>query len=304
VKFLFSRLLQTLVVVFIVATITFFLLHILPGSPFDSETALTPDVQAHLESRYHLHDPVLKQYFYYLKTLGVGDLGTSYKYLDQNVTDLMKEAMPVTFELGFLSLLFSFLMGIPLGLVAARFQNTWIDRSAMLFATVGVSIPPFLFAPIVILFFSFWLDLLPPALWESPRYYILPVVTLGIRPAAMIARLVRSGALDVMDSDFVRTARSKGLPESVILFKHVLRNSLVPVLALTGPLIANLLSGSFVVEMLFAIPGMGHYFVDSVIDRDYPLIMSLTLFYVVILSFGNFMMDLLSTWLDPRIKIS
>lgn len=282
----------------------FFLLRILPGGPFDTEVALTPEVKAHLDARFHLDQPLLTQYFSYIKSLGQGDMGSSYHYLDQNVGEIISEALPASLKLGFFSLITSFLLGIPLGLVAARYHNRWGDRIAMLFATVGVSMPIFLLAPVLILIFSFYLDILPPALWEGPRYYILPVFILGVRPAAMIARLMRSSALDVMNSDFVRTARSKGASENRILFKHVLRNCLIPVLGISGTLVAQVLSGSFVVEVLFAVPGLGHYYIESVIDRDYPLVMSISFMYALLLSSSNFLMDVLSNLVDPRVRPS
>ncbi len=303
-KFFISRLIQTVIILLTLLSIMFFTLRLLPGSPFDSETAISSEVRAHLNSRYHLDQPLIDQYFLYLRSLGKGELGVSYHYQDQNVGELITEALPVTLKLGVLSLLISFLWGIPLGLIAARFHNHWQDRVAMLFAVVGESMPTFLLAPILILIFSFYLDILPPALWESPKYYILPVISLGIRPAAMIARLIRSSALDIMSSDFVRTARSKGASENRILFHHVLRNCLIPILGISGTLVAQVLSGSFVVELLFAVPGLGHYLIESVIDRDYPLVMSLSLWYAILLSTSQFIMDVLSGLVDPRVRLS
>jgi len=282
----------------------FFLVRVLPGNPFDTEAAVSPEVRAHLNSRYHLDQPLLTQYLIYLKSLGGGDLGTSYRYQDQNVMDIISEALPVTLKLGLLSLIFSFSLGIPLGLVAAQFHNRWQDRVAMFVAVLGDCMPTFLLAPVLILVFSFYLDILPPALWESPKYYILPVVSLGIKPTAILARLIRSSALDILESDFIRTARAKGASEKRILFHHVLRNCLIPILGVSGTLVAHILSGSFIVELLFAVPGLGHYLIESVIDRDYPLVMSLALWYAVVLSLSQLVMDCLSSFADPRIKPS
>jgi oligopeptide transport system permease protein len=301
-RFFLKRLLQTLACLVLLLSFTFFLLRLLPGGPFDMEVPLSPEVKASLEARYHLDKPIYRQYIEYIKTLASGNLGSSYRFVDQDVQDLIGEALPVTLKLGFFALVISFVLGIPLGLLAARNHNRYGDYIAMFLSTIGVSMPSFLLAPILILIFSFWLDLLPPALWESPKYYILPAFTLGLRPAATIARLVRSAALDVRNSDFVRTVRSKGGSENRILFKHVLKNCLIPIFGISGPLIANILSGGFVVEILFAVPGLGHYFIESVLDRDFPMVISLTVLYGALLMGANLLMDMASILVDRRLE--
>jgi oligopeptide transport system permease protein len=299
-----ARLLQTLITLLVLVTATFWLLHVLPGGPFDTDTALAPEVKAKLEQRYHLDQPILKQYLIYMKSLGSGDFGSSLTYIDENVSDIIAGTLPVTIKLGFFALIFSYAAGIAGGLLAARFHRRWLENAIMFFAVGGVSMPSFLLAPLLILVFSFWLDWFPPALWEGPQYYILPVLTLSFRHAAMIARMVRASALDVIQSDFVRTAEAKGLPQWKVLWKHVLKNSLIPLLGISGTIVASILSGSFIVEVLFAIPGLGRHLVESVFNRDYPLILSLTLLYGVILCLTTLVLDLLSMAVDPRMEIS
>jgi oligopeptide transport system permease protein len=280
---------------FFLLTVTFVLLRLLPGGPFDSASVLPPEVKAHLESHYHLNDPLFIQYFVYLKNLLSGDWGTSLRFLDQDIGEILMASMGPTVTLGILSLLFSFSVGIILGLLSK-------GRMVMNVLTLAMSVPTFLMAPFLILIFSFKLDILPAALWMGPRYFILPVITLSLRPTALIARLVRSSKIEYENSDFVRAARAKGVFENKILFKHVLRNSLIPLLGTVGPMMAHVLSGSFVIEILFAIPGLGHHFVDSVLDRDYTLVMALTLLYGTILSLSNLVVDLVSVFIDPRLQ--
>lgn len=303
-SYVLKRIVETVFVMAIVVTITFILLRFLPGGPFDSEKALTAEVLANINAKYHLTDPLPVQFLTYVKNILNGDLGESYKYIGRSVTDIIGESLPVSLQLGTYALLLSFVIGIPLGVYAAAKHNTWIDTTAMVAAMSGVALPSFLVAPILILIFAFWLDILPPALWDGPIYYILPVVTLGIRPAAIIARLTRSSVLEVIHSDYIRTARAKGLAATRVLFKHVLRNSLIPVLTISGPLVANLLSGSFVIEVIYAIPGIGRHFVQSVTNRDYPLIMGVTLVYALLLIVSNLVVDMLYAVVDPRIKLS
>jgi oligopeptide transport system permease protein len=299
-----KRSFEAFVTVFVIATVTFLLLRTIPGGPFDSDKALPPEIIANINAKYNLDKPLIQQYLIYITDIFRGDLGYSYKYIGRSVSDIISESFPASFKLGFYSLIIAYIMGIPLGLYAAARHNTWWDSFLMFIANSGVALPSFLVAPILIIIFSFWLKWLPPALWDGPLYYIMPVITLGIRPAAVIARLTRSSVLDVIRSDFIRTAKSKGLSEQVVLYKHVLRNSLIPVLTMSGPLIAGLLSGTFVIEIIFAVPGMGKHFVQSVSNRDYPLILGLTLLYSVILVVANLIVDLLYAIVDPRIKLS
>lgn len=298
-----KRILEAIFTVFVIASLVFGLLRLLPGGPFDSEKALPAEVKANIEAKYNLDAPIYVQYFDYFKRLALGDLGESYKYIGRDVSTIIAEAIPASFKLGFYALLISFCIGIPLGLIAALKHNTKWDAGAMIFAISGVALPNFVVAGLAILIFSIWLEILPPALWSSPIHYILPVCVLGVRPIAVIARLTRSSVLDIIKSDFIRTAYAKGLDTKVVLFKHALKNSLIPVITISGPLIVGILSGSFVIELIFAVPGMGKHFILSVTNRDYPLILGLTLMYSVMLILANMIVDLLYVIIDPRVKL-
>lgn len=305
-----KRLIEAGFVIWVIATLTFLLLRFLPGGPFDSEKALPPEIKANIEAKYGLDKPMPEQYINYLGGLLKGDLGESYKYLGRPVSTMIAETLPISFQLGFYSMLLAFVIGIPLGVFAASKHNTLLDNGLMILAISGVALPSFIIGPLFVMVFSFGIPFaifqgtLPPALWESPIYYILPVLTLGLRPAAIIARMTRSSMLDVIQADFVRTARAKGVAAQVVLYKHVLKNSLIPVLTISGPLIAGVLSGSFVVEIVFGVPGMGKHLVQSVTNRDYPLILGLTLVFSAMLVLANLIVDLLYTVVDPRIKLS
>lgn len=319
--FLAKRAGASVLALFIIASLTFAMLRMLPGGPFDEEKALPPAVKVNIEKRYGLDKPLVEQYYIYLRQVVSGDFGYSYKYEGRPVREIIRTALPVSLTLGFYALLLAFAIGIPLGILAASAHGKLTDSVAMFVAISGISLPSFLVAPILIYIFSFgWpLDLLapklhqwmmsqdiflPPALWHSPRHFILPVITLGVRPAAFIARLTRTSVLDVIQSDFVRTARAKGLSETWILYTHVLRNSLVPLLSYSGPLVAGILSGSFVVEIIFAVPGIAKHFVQSVFNRDYPLIMALTMVFSIMLILANFIVDVLYKVVDPRIEVN
>lgn len=303
-----KRLIEAFLVTWVIATLTFLLLRFLPGGPFDAEKALPPDIKANIEAKYGLDQPVMTQYWNYLSNSIKGDFGESYKYIGRPVSTMIKETLPVSFQLGFYSLVLAFVVGIPIGVFAASKHNTWVDSTLMICAISGVALPSFMVGPLLVMVFSFGVlglfqGMLPPALWDSPIHYILPVLTLGLRPAAIIARMTRSSMLDVIQADFVRTAKAKGVAKNIILYKHVLKNSLIPVLTISGPLLAGVLSGSFVIEIIFAIPGMGKHLVQSVTNRDYPLILGLTLVYSVMLILANLVVDLLYTVVDPRIKL-
>ena len=301
--YVIKRIGQSFLVLLVIASLTFFLLRILPGGPFDSEKALPEHIKANIEAKYNLNAPLYEQYFNYIGGLFQGDLGQSYKYIGRTVTEIISETLPVSFQLGVYALVLAFTIGILMGVLAAAKHNTMADRSIMMFAIVAISNPSFLIAAILITIFGFGLDLLPVALWDGPAYYIMPVLVLGFRPVAIIARLTRASVLDVIQSDFIRTAKAKGLDHKVVLFKHVLKNSLIPVLTFAGPLVAATLSGSFIAEHIFNIPGMGKHFIQSVSNRDYPLVMGLTLVFSTLLVFANLLVDLLYTYFDPRIKL-
>lgn len=304
VVYVAKRVVEAIFVVWVIASLTFLLLRILPGGPFDREKVLPPEVKANIEAKYHLNAPLYQQYGSYLFDLLQGDLGESYKYVGRPITEILSESLPNSIQLGFYALMISFILGIPAGVYAASRHNHLSDNLTMIMAISGVALPSFLVAPLLILVFCFYWNLLPPALWDGPAYYILPMVTLGIRPTAVIARLTRSSVLDVIRSDYIRTARAKGLGEMAILYKHVLKNSLIPVLTFSGPLAAGILTGSFVIEMIFAVPGMARHLIQSVTNRDYPLILGTTLVFSLILVAANLIVDLLYAYFDPRIKLA
>ena len=303
--YVLKRLIEAFLVIFIIATMTFGLLRLMPGGPFDEEKVLLPEVKANIEAKYGLDKPLLEQYINYLSGLLKGDLGYSYKFEGRPVLEIISQAIPNTYRLGLFSLLLAFCIGIPAGVIAASQHNTWIDNVTMVTAISGVSLPSFVWAPILILIFSIHLGWVPPtSLWDSPSYYILPILVLGTRPAAGIARLTRASVLDVISSDYIRTAKSKGLDQKVVLFKHVLKNSLIPVLTYSGPLVAGVLSGSFIIEFIFQVPGVGRFLIQSVTNRDYPVILSLTLLFSILLVLSNLIVDLMYSYFDPRIKLS
>lgn len=298
-----KRFVEAILVLWVIITLTFALLRVVPGGPFDQDKALPPEIKANIERKYNLNKPILVQYKDYLVGISKGDLGESYKYLGRSVTEIISESFPASFLLGFYSLLFSFIIGIPLGLFAAARHNQFADNASMIIAICGVSLPNFLVAAILVQWFAMDLKLLPPAGWGEAVYYILPVICLGMRPIAFIARLTRSSVLDVIGSDYIRTAKAKGLSQRKIMYKHVLKNSLIPVLTYSGPLIAAILTGSFVIEIFFAIPGIGKHLVQSVTNRDYPFILALTLLYAGLLVFANLVVDLLYAFFDPRMRL-
>lgn len=303
ISYIIRRLLISLPVLLLLAALTFFLLRVAPGGPFDSERAWPPEIQQNIMQRYELDQPVYVQFGHWLRDMARGDLRESFQYLGRPVTEIIGDALPTSVFLGTLGLAFALVIGIPLGAVAARKQNSVWDHAAMFVAISGISLPPYLVATFLILVFSIWLEWLPPALWEEPLSWVLPMVTLAWRPMAMIARLTRTSMIETFSADFVRTAYSKGVSDRRVVFKHVLRNSLIPVVTLLGPVAANLVTGSFLVEIVYQIPGLGKHFVQAVINRDYPLVMGVTTVYGVILIGCNLTVDLIYAWVDPRIRL-
>jgi oligopeptide transport system permease protein len=302
-RFVIQRVAWGIPVLWLVATATFILMHLVPGGPFDQEKLLPPEIKANVEAKYHLDRPIAIQYLLYLKDLLHGDLGPSYKYVGRSVNDIIRDTFPVSMQLGFWAILISVTVGIAAGMVAASRPRSWLDHGFMLLATAGISFPSFVLGTFFIIIFSYRLHLLPAALWEGWRYGVLPAVTLALLPAAYIARLTRSSMLEVLHQDFIRTARAKGLGERQVLFKHALKNSITPVVSFLGPLTATLVTGSFVVEFIFSVPGMGRYFITAVTNRDYPLIMGVTLIYAVLIVAANIVVDLVYSWIDPRMRI-
>lgn len=304
IAFILKRLLFAVPTLLVLMTLTFVIMKVVPGGPFDSEKALPEEVKANIEAKYHLDKPLLEQYVLYLQNLAHGDLGLSYRYLGtRTVNEVIAETLPISMKLGICALLFAIVCGIPLGVMSAYYKNTWLDFSAMFLAVAGVSLPNYLVASGLILLFSIYLQWLPPALWEGWSSAVLPTITLGLRPMALIARMTRASMLDVLNADFVKMAYAKGASTLRVLFLHALKNALVPIITILGPITAAIITGSFVVEVIFAIPGMGRHFVSAVVDRDYTLIMGVTLVYGVIVILSNLAVDALYAWVDPRIRV-
>ncbi|MGQ0793630.1 MAG: ABC transporter permease [Deltaproteobacteria bacterium] len=302
IKFILRRVLTGALVVFTVATITFFLLRVLPGGPFDAEKKLPPIILKNIEKIYSLDKPLWSQYTGYLSNLARFDFGPSYKYVDRSVNEVIEQTLPVSLKLGLAALLVSVLLGTVVGTISATRPRGAFDFISVSFATALVSVPSFVLGAALIYFLSLQLGWFPAALWGRAEHYVLPALTLAGGPTAYLARLTRGSMLEVRETLFVRTARAKGLGEITITVKHTLRNALIPVVTVLGPISAYLITGSFVVEHIFAVPGMGRFFVFAVSNRDYPLVMGITIVYTIILVLANLVVDLLYVWLDPRIK--
>lgn len=301
--YIIKRIFNAFIVLWIVITITFFLMHAIPGGPFTAEKSLPPYVLHSIEERYKLNDPLYKQYGDYLCNLVQGDLGPSFKYPGRSVNDIIKDGFPVSFKLGIEAILIAIIIGIPAGILAGVKKDKWQDRAVNFFTTLGVAVPSFVVAALLIYVLSTKLHLLPAAMWNGWRYEIMPALALSGMPMSFIARLTRSSMLDILSQDYIKTARAKGLSWSKVLIKHALPNSLIPVVTYLGPMTASILTGSFVIETIFAIPGLGQYFVTSIYNRDYTVILGVTIFYSVIVIVLNMVVDLLYPLLAPRIKI-
>jgi len=302
-RFIRSRLLQALPVILTVITVTFFLVRIAPGGPFDSEKAVIPEVRAALEAQYRLDQPLFSQYLAYLGDLAQGDLGPSFKYPGRSVNELIAAGLPVTAELGLYALLFATLLGSLAGIIASLRPNSAQDYVPMALAMIGICMPTFLLGPLLVLLFGIELEWLPVSGWgDIPGDKILPSITLGAALAAYIARLSRAGMLEVLSQDYIRTARAKGLPEWQVVTKHALRGGLLPVIAFLGPAFAALLSGSFVIETIFQIPGLGRFYVQAAFNRDYTMILGTTVFLSTLIVFFNLLSDVAAAWLNPRLR--
>jgi ABC-type dipeptide/oligopeptide/nickel transport system permease component len=302
VSYVVRRILWAIPVLLVISLITFSLGHIIPGGPFDREKKLPKEIIANLEAYYGLDDPLWKQYTDYLWNALHGDLGPSYSSRSRTVNDIIKENFPVSAQLGVLALLIAMVIGIPLGMVSALKQNSYIDYFCMFFALLGVSVPAMTLGPVVVWFFALKLNILPVARWGTWQQAILPAFTLGIGSAALLARLTRASMLQVIREDYIRTARAKGVSEINVTVHHALKNALIPVVTVLGPLFAYLVTGSLIVEQIFAIPGCGKYFVTSVGNRDYPVMLGIMLLYAVLIIVANLVVDLTYAWIDPRIK--
>lgn len=302
-KYIIKRFFMMLVTIFIIATLTFFLMHAVPGSPLESDRNTNETVQANLERFYKLDQPMHIQYLSYMQSIVTFDFGPSIKDPNRTVNELLARGFPVSFELGMITILVAVISGIILGTMAALRHNKMIDYAAMAFAVIGISIPNFVLATVLIQQLAVNVNLFPPATWTSPMHMVLPVLALATGPMAIIARLTRSSMLEVLTQDYIKMARAKGIKPMRIVLRHALRNALMPVVTIMGTLLAGILTGTFVIEKIFAIPGMGKYFVDSINNRDYPVIMGTTVFYSAFLIFMLFLVDIVYGILDPRIKL-
>ncbi len=302
-RFIVQRVFMLIVTLWVIITITFLLMNFAPGSPFNKEGKMPEATRANLEKYYGLDKPLPEQYLNYFKKLLKFDLGPSYFSKSRTVNDIIAEHFPVSAALGSAALGFALLFGLLLGIIAALKRNTIIDYTATGIAVLGVSIPNLVLGPIFILIFAVNLKWLPIARWDSLAHIVLPTIALGLHSTAIIARLMRSNMLEVLGQDYIRTAKAKGLNNLSVVWNHTVRNAIMPVITILGPLVAGLLTGTFVIEQIFAIPGLGKYFVNSVTKRDYPVIMGTTIFFGAILIMANFIVDILYSIIDPRIKI-
>ena len=302
-RFIISRLLQAIPVIFIVITATFFLVRAAPGGPFDAEKVVLPEVKRALEAQYKLDLPIHEQYFAYLSDLAQGELGPSFKYPGRSVNEILFSGLPVTAELGFYALLIALIIGVTAGVFASLKPNTRQDYIPMGLAMIGICMPSFLLGPLLVLVFGIYLEWLPISGWGSiPGDKILPSITLGAAYAAYVARLSRAGMLEILSQDYIRTARAKGLPEWLVVGKHALRGGLIPVVAFLGPAFAGLLAGSFVVETIFQIPGLGRFYVQAAFNRDYTMILGTTVFLSSLIVLFNLISDVAAAWLNPRLR--
>ncbi len=305
-KYIIRRFLGLIPTLFIILTISFFIIRIAPGGPFSEERALPKQVLENIEKAYHLDEPLLVQYGRYVLDILRGDLGPSFRYKDYNVNYYIRISLPNSMVLGLISLTLAVLLGICTGLISATRQNSALDYLSMSVAVIGISIPLFVVGPVLMYIFAMKLNLLPTSGWimsgDSWKTILMPVMTLALPYFAYIARLSRASILEVLRSDYVRTARAKGLSETVILVKHVLKGALLPVVSYLGPAFANIVTGSIVVETIFRVPGLGRHFVQSALNRDYTLIMGTVIVYSAILLIMNFIVDIVYGFMDPRIS--
>ena len=298
-----DRLIGLVPTLLVLITIAFFLIRIAPGGPFDSEITPPPEVRANLEAQYRIDEPLLKQYFRYLGDVVSGDFGPSFQYKDWSVNELIARGFPISATIGGLAMLLAFFAGTLVGVMAAIRQNSAVDYSVMGVAMLGISLPNFVIAPLLILVLAIYGGWLPASGWDwSWQRMVLPVVTLALPAIAYIARLTRGSMIEVLHSDYIRTARAKGLPDRVVILRHALKPALLPVISYMGPATAAMITGSVVIERIYDIPGLGSYFVQGALNRDYTLVMGVVVFYGVVIILLNFIVDLLYAWLNPRIR--
>lgn len=304
-KFIFKRFIQAIPTLLIIITLSFILMHAVPGGPFDGERVLNPAIKESLEKKYHLNEPLYKQYFIYLNNLLHGDFGPSFKYKDFTVNQLIYDGLPVSATLGLYAMVLALFFGILFGSVAALYQNSKLDYGAMLFALIGISIPSFVTAPLLILFLAVYLNWLPSGQWEGPlsiEHLFMPVLALSLPYIAYITRIMRSSMIEILNSPFIRTARAKGLPEWRIVLVHALKPALLPVVSFIGPATAAIITGSIVIEQLFGLPGIGQHFIKGAINRDYTLVLGIVILSATFIILFNLITDIIYAFLDPKIQ--
>lgn len=289
----------------IIITIAFFMMRLAPGGPFDREKQLPPEIEANILRAYDLDKPLYQQYFVYMKNILHGDFGPSYKYLDFTVTDLIVAGLPVSLRLGLTAISIAILFGVSAGTIAALNQNSRFDYLVMGLAMTGIAIPNFVMAPLLALIFGVYLSVLPVAGWGGGafKYQVLPVITLALPQIAYIARLTRGSMVETMNANFIRTARAKGIAEKLVVIRHALKGGLLPVVSYLGPATAAVITGSVVIESIFDVPGIGRYFITGALNRDYPVVMGVVIFYAILIILLNLVVDLLYGFLDPRVKV-
>jgi len=302
--YILRRLLVTIPTVLAVVTICYLLLHLTPGGPFDAERKVSDAVLANLQAKYHLDMPLWKQYLYYLDSLLHGDLGASFRYADWSVNDLVASALPVSLAIGGTAMVIAVILGVALGIVAALRQNSAVDYAVMLVGNIGSVLPSFVLGPVLVLVFAIALPWLPSGGWDNfaPRYMILPIALLTLLNSAVIGRIMRGSLIEVLSSNFIRTARAKGLPTRVVVMRHALRPALLPVVSVLGPLAISSITAAIVTESWFSLPGLGKLIVNGASDRDYTLVLGLVVLVTVMTVLLNLVVDLAYAWLDPKIR--
>ena len=302
-KYIIKRLVTGIITIFLIATITFFLCKAIPGGPFDRDKPLSETVLANLNEKYHLNDPTWKQYLRYMGDVARFDFGPSYYYKNETVNDYIDRCFPVSAVLGIASIVLAIILGIPAGILSAMKQNGWQDNVLRVITTILVSLPNFVIASTLMYFLGYKLMLLPVSLWGSWKQAVMPTLALTAYPLSYFTKMMKSSMLDVLDSDYVRTAKAKGCTKFSMIYKHALKNAILPIITSLGPMIAGTLTGSFVVEKIFVIPGLGKEFTSSISNRDYPMIMGLTIFYSILLIVCVLAVDITNAIVDPRIKL-
>ncbi len=301
-RFVARRLLQTIPVLFVIVTATFFMVRFVPGGPFTSEKALPPEILRNLEAHYGLDQPLWKQYTNYVGRVARGDLGPSFKYANHTVNEIIAAKLPVSLELGAEALAVALLIGLPLGVLAAVRRNSWLDYVASSVGMLGICVPTFVLGPLLVLFFAIHLGWANASGWYDWTDRVLPALTLGFVYAAYLMRLTRGGMLEVLNQDYIRTARAKGASELRVVLRHALRGGLLPVVSFLGPAVAGILTGSFVIETIFQVPGLGREFVNSAFNRDYTLVLGTVILYASLIVVCNLVVDVVQVWLNPKLK--